>query len=237
VSGPPPRIFLTGQTQGIYPTGERPYPVTAATFPGETLLLLLGSNNASVAVTRATDTKGNTWILDREHTVGPYTEVFRCDGPTGGPGGGPSAALAPGDIITIYQTGTLGTSVTMGLLGVADQLGALNEPLGWNSPAAVQLVTVSANAVAGGRIIALFLSQSAGVAASLDPPVNTLISILQGHIYTAGYLDVPAPALVTVTGRVTTAANVRLGVYSFLPSRLPPLKVWDGSQWRGVARV
>lgn len=230
----PPAMIASAQTTGTVATGLRAYPVTAPTQPGDTLLACVGSNNASIAITGLTDPRGNTWQYDREHTTGPYTSYFRCPGRTGGPGGGPTAALQAGDTLTITASTTI--AATVGMLAIRAQLGALLRAHDFTSTTGMDTISAATAQAGGGTLIALGLNQAVGGVAAFDPPLVTLGSWAQGHQYTCGYrLDAPAGPL-SVMMRLAAAANARLAVYSFVTASLP-LKVWDGQDWRAVARA
>jgi hypothetical protein len=230
-----PRVIATqvwaGQT-----AATRTATLTAGTAQGETVLAEVGSNSASIGVTGMTDTRGNQWTLDRIHTTGPYTVWFRLDGATGGPGGGPSAALAPGDSLIVA---TALIQAQMGILAITGPYGAaLATPYEWGAETAGLSVTVPMLAPRGGDVVAMGLNQGSGGVAAFDPPLTTLISAATGHQYTAGYLTGAPGGLVTVTMRWQVSAAARLVVWTFVPTgaRLP-LRAWDGAGWRAVARA
>jgi hypothetical protein len=216
-------------------SGLRVFPVTAPTQAGETLLAIFGSNNASIAVTGLTDGRGNRWTLDREYTTGPYTEFFRCDGPTGGPAGGPSVPLAAGDQLTLAGSPTI--TAQTGLLAVA-VAGPSDpgQPYTFAFSATTLFVGVTGIVPAlGGALVALNLNQGAGGVAAFDAPLTTLTSQAIGHQYAAGFLAGAPAQPVDVVARWPVAANGRLMVYAFLPALKPrPLRAWDGSHWRQV---
>lgn len=81
---------------------SRSYTVTAATSSGDTLCVLVGTNNTTGTVSACTDSKGNVYTLDKSFTTAtPMMYMFRSPGATGGSGGGATAALTTSDTITL----------------------------------------------------------------------------------------------------------------------------------------
>jgi hypothetical protein len=130
-------------------------------------------------------------------------------------------------------------SAQVGIQAVAARVGLMPAPHTFINATGSLTVQTDITPAPGGDIVAMMLSQGAGGLAAFDPPITTLYSVTTGHTYTSGYLMNAPGQAVTVLARLQVAANSRLAVYSFLPAVVPsyPLKVWDGSAWRGVART
>jgi len=144
-SGPPlgsgvaPWIFMGGQVGGsattrVFTTGAN------ATNPGDTLLLILTINVATITISSVVDSVGNTYIQDGAvATTSPLLFAFRCPGATGGPGGGQTAAVPAGTSVTVTCTAASGTMSVSGFAVPGNAWGAVDTMMpstGYNGNAA-----------------------------------------------------------------------------------------------------
>src|SRR5262252_2967271 len=98
----PPVTILCNSVTGSTSSTTYTFTVTAASNAGDALLTEILCNQNGSNVTSVVDSKGNTYTLIGSFTTNtPNRYAWYCPGATGGPGGGPTAALAAGDTITV----------------------------------------------------------------------------------------------------------------------------------------
>jgi len=144
---------------------NRAITVAVATQPGDTLLASASVNNTTAALSWGTDPRGNTWTLDGSFsTASPTGWFWRCDGATGGPGGGPSAAYQPGDVINITVTGGTGGTVATLMAGVpAAASGGLDLVTAVQTAGNNSVYTASVTPAADGELLILMqINQATG---------------------------------------------------------------------------
>jgi len=138
-TGPPlaagmaPWSFINGQVTGA--VTSRVYTVPAnqsPTQPGDTLLITVQLASAAMTVSSLTDSAGNIYTLDGSWTTNsPQMFCYRSPGTTGGSGGGPTAALAPGATLTLATSATNAAALLSGFCvpgaawGAADFIGTV----------------------------------------------------------------------------------------------------------------
>jgi hypothetical protein len=102
-----PYQSATGLTTGA--GASRTATVATPTAAGDTLLALVTTQNTSCTISSFTDARGNVYTLDTQAQVAvPMCAWFRSPGATGGPGGGPTAALQIGDVATATTAASTG---------------------------------------------------------------------------------------------------------------------------------
>jgi hypothetical protein len=189
-AGVAPYLIGTSSSSG---TASRVVTVAAVTDPGDGMVMVTTNSAAGVSITGASDSKGNTYTVDTSYTTTlPYLFGLRCDGATGGPGGGPTAQLVPGDTITVTNNGTSSTiSIAVWCLpgGPAlDSAGSLA------TVSAATALSASVTPAAGGELcLLLAVSQPAGGVPSFALPY------------------VPGSTFVPATGAYPSLAAIRSG--------------------------
>src|SRR5215467_13718339 len=145
------------------------------TDAGDTIIVLAQINSSNIYGTACTDDAGNTYTVDCQTTSGqasPTLTAFRCDGATGGPGGGPSAPLGLANTITVTSSATTGACVTTAWGLPAQVCGPLDVmSASENIQAAVsqQTNTLTPTADNGLMVIATVTQLGPGTA-DFDPP-------------------------------------------------------------------
>lgn len=230
----PPRIIAASTTSGLM--ASRVYPVTAPTAAGETLLVI-ATANAQVAPGPVIDSAGNAYTEDSRFTTLPFFVAYRCPGATGGPGGGPSAALTTSDTFTL--TTLASPTAVCSLYVLAAMLGHLDSTQLAQTGNSTALQSTITPTLAAESVIGASINQPAGGQPTVDPPFTQIPPVTAQQIHTAGhYMDAPGGTPITFRVSIPTAANLRFQLWAFLP--LPgeaglPLRVWDGEDWRLVS--
>ena len=198
-------------------SGSRAYPVTVASAAGDTRLVLVCANTSgtNAAYAGLTDSQGNTYIADGSYVTAPSSQFYRCEGATGGPGGGQSAALATTDTFTLACSATQNMNVGMiavkvtgaGPADVAD-----TEGYGASTSFATNVTPNAAHEV----LITLAANQTSGGNPAYGAPFTLLQAATTGQIMSAAYLlDAGAQGpTTTCTATVGTACNGRIGTWA-----------------------
>jgi hypothetical protein len=216
----------------------RSIPLTAGSPAGDTRLALLGANNSAAAIATATDTGGNQWTRLYEHTTGPYTTFWLCEGHNGGPDGGPTTALAAGDQFTWTQNGVTSMQAGGPVLGVSG-LGPYIPPYAFNQGVG-QVDVVAQLATDGGEtVMAWLLAQATAVDGQFDPPFEKIGPPYSGtgHVMTFGWARGVPAGVVNCRAYIQAAANSRLLLARFAPPggiTTARLRRFDGAGWQAL---
>ena len=212
-------------TQSGVGSATRVLPITTPSQAGDTLLVQVVANSTNLNNPTVTDSKGNVYVRDgQQTTVNPTGACFRSAGATGGPGGGPTAALSTSDTITanVGYAGTMAVGmVAAGVTGAGplDQVqyigtGANVSSLQWS------VTTTGYNDSA----YLVTENQTAGGAPSYsgDPGDTWVTDFGQSLTQYQGIghcLDIGQPGAVTATVTVPTGpTNLRGCLWTFLPA-------------------
>ena len=154
---------------------SRVIPVTNATAQGDTLLVILTFSAAGLSASALVDSKGNAYTQDGSFTTTlPYLQGWRSPGATGGPGGGKTAALAPGDTLTATTPATTGQMLAS---VVSHPGGALDVVTPIAIAAAATTGTVSATPTGNGDLVAVGqITQSTATGLAVGAPFTMLDS-------------------------------------------------------------
>jgi hypothetical protein len=218
----PPEVYCAANLANAM-NPARQHDVIAPTAAGDTLLVIVSTNNANANVTAVTDSKGNRYVIDGSHaTVSPTTWSFRCEGKTGGPvAGQPTVPLVPGvDRMTINCSSV---QMNVGILAVhIPGLGPVDQRTfqsGANSTVMLAAVTPTAP---GEIAVALSANQTGGTGdpnlnPPFDPPFTRSYSGLHAQVMSCAYVLATGAAGQPVTCRavVPAAINWRMQLWAF----------------------
>lgn len=199
---------------------SRSITVTNATVAGDTILVLIGFNTASMSASAVTDSKGNVYTMDGSFTTtSPYTYGFRCPGATGGSGGGATAALTTSDTLTVTTgsvSGTMSASVISHPAGVLDLVSA---------------IAIISAAVTGSVSVTPSVNGDLCIAADINQPAASALT-MSGSF---AMFDSRQPAGAG-TGLYTSWATFQLAAGAGSGAAQTQTINWTGSSnWRGIA--
>src|SRR6516164_8263291 len=222
-------------------TTARTFSPSQATNAGDTLLIAAEANASTLTISSITDTQGNTWVQDFywNSTNTPIIYGWRCDGATGGPGGGPSAALGISDVITLtVVVGGGNTIVYASLFDVPSWYGPLDKSVavvGATGPTGAS--TATAPTADGELMVAVAgFSSSATGFCEINAPMQPLMVLTEQPGTNSPYLLVSAQALGPGTAGVNQQATsnqntgaYRLGAWFFSPTPQVPVAQADAA--------
>src|SRR6516225_2503911 len=222
-------------------TTARTFSPSQATNAGDTLLIAAEANASPLTISSITDTQGNTWVQDFywNSTNTPIIYGWRCDGATGGPGGGPSAALGISDVITLtVVVGGGNTIVYASLFDVPSWYGPLDKSVavvGATGPTGAS--TATAPTADGELMVAVAeFSCSATGFCEINAPMHPLMVVTEQPGTHSPYLLVSAQALGPGTAGVNQQATsnqnpgaYRLGAWFFSPTPQVPVAQADAA--------
>jgi hypothetical protein len=194
---------------------SRSYAVTAATSPGDTLLVVISVNNTSCTVSALTDSQGNQYTLDKSFTTAsPMLYGFRSPGATGGSGGGPTAGLAVTDTWTLTTAAVSGNVELIAAdapgVGAVDQISTVTT--GTSTTPSVSATPAAANETC----IAGFVTAGSGGSPTINSPFTSV------GIWQSGTNPYNTMAYDVLTGGSGTAQTSTLTIVS---------AAWRGVMW------
>lgn len=201
-------------------TTSRAYAVTAATAAGDTLLVFVNCNQTSLTISAVTDSGGNVYTLDTSSVAStPIYYCFRSPGLTGGPGGGPTAALTTSSTITVTTAAVSGATAVLGIDAgpvALDTRGAISAGSGATtvSPGVTPASTGDLMVAAGS------LGATATAPAASAPYTAITITQVGGQPWSLSsynQLGAGVGGAQTATFTWTTAVNFKGILYSFTP--------------------
>jgi putative Ig domain-containing protein len=215
----PPEVYCSDNLAGVAQS-PRHHDVIAPTAAGDTLLVIVSTNNANANVTGVTDSKGNRYVLDGSSTVTPTTWVYRCEGRTGGPTAGqPTLALTLADRMTITCNGSV--SMNVGIMAVhVPGLGPCDQRI-FNSGANETGWTQTRTPQGPGQFcVSLAAHQAGGNLANWDPPFTKLVQQNRAQELSCAYWLAAGAGGQVVTSRVALSGgpvNWRAQLWTFDP--------------------
>ena len=215
----------TGLTSGA--GTSRTAAVSTATAAGDTLLALVTTQATACTISALTDSKGNVYTLDRSNTSAlPLAYYFRSPGATGGPGGGPTAALATSDTLTATSAAQTGNVeillVDIGPVGAVDQISAV-------ATGTTGTPTASATPTANGEIcVGLLASSNTGGQPAVASPYALVSTYHTGvNIYNTAASQQLATGTGSGVAQTFTATITPIAwnavQYTFQPGAVPKM--------------